>query len=573
MKIIPLNFKTNGGSKNIRLRVPPKPPVPVIQMGYITEMQPQQQQQEKSKKEILIEGFAIPEIQMTKPEENELSQEEKQMLDIKYPLIPQNPAPGDNIYAFAHIYYDKELNEVVYKVMEPYIDERKAIILREIKEYIQEKVDIDFDQIRKYGAVDYLSGIFEKSLLYIRAPLSQNQKDIIKYYIFRDFVGMEKLEPLLNDKMIEDISCDGIGIPLYVYHRKSGLGSIRTNVVFNSKKELDSFVNKLAERTGKTISIAKPMLDGTMPNGSRVQATLGSDIARHGSNFTIRMFTDKPITPTDVLDYGSADLKMIAYMWYLIENGASLLLSGGTATGKTSMLNAISMFIKPQMKIVSIEDTAELKLPHAHWVPEVARSAISEEGQVDMFELLRESLRQRPDYIIVGEVRGKEAYVLFQQMATGHPGISTIHAETFPKLLDRLSTPPIDLPPSLIQNLDAIIFIKRMKKNNKYMRRVSNIVEIAGFDEETKNPIYVDVIKWDGKTDDFKIVHDSPYLKRLGNLLGFSESEVQEEIKKRAAVIKWMYDNKINDYKKIANVLNLFYTSPDFILEKIENGG
>ena len=386
----------------------------------------------------------------------------------------------------------------------------------------------------------------------------------------RDFIGLEKIEPLLSDKNIEDISCDGTGIGLFVYHRNPLLGSLKTNVVFKGNDELDSFVNKLAERCGSTISVSKPLLDGTLPDGSRVQITLATDIARRGSNFTIRMFTEEPINPVSLLKFGTADIKALGYLWFLIENGMSLLISGGTATGKTSLLNALSLFIKPQMKIVSIEDTAELRLPHSHWLPEVARTSIATTvGEVDMFELLRESLRQRPDYIIVGEVRGREAYVLFQQIAVGHPGLATIHADNMQKLVDRLTSPPISLPAMLLQNLDIIIFIKRVKIGRKYVRRIQSVSEILGVDGKTSIPITNEILKWDPKLDKYVVVNTSQILKKLSYATGMEEQNIKDELKKRYRILKWMADKNIIDYKKISYVLNLFYTSPDALLERL----
>src|SRR3989338_2003522 len=393
---------------------------------------------------------------------------------------------------------------------------------------------------------------------------------MLRYYVVRDFIGLESIDPLVNDKYIEDISCDGVNIPLFVYHRHPQFGSIKTNISFSNRDVLDTFVNKLAERSGRTISVSRPMLDGTLPDGSRLQATLGSDIARNGSNFTIRMFSDKPMTPVDIIKYGTCDLRMMAYYWFLVEHGSSILISGGTASGKTSLLNVLSLFIKPQMKIISIEDTSEIRLPHTHWVAEVARTPISEEGKVDMFELLRESLRQRPDYIIVGEVRGKEAYVLFQQMAVGHPGLSTIHAENFTKLVDRMTSPPINLPPNLMENLDLILFLKRVKQGRKYNRRVFSAIEVAGFDSEAKVPITNEVFNWEAKSDDFKTMNTSALLKKVSGITGLDDAQIAKELEQRAKVIKWLVKKDITDYRKIASVIGMFYLSPDFLMGRIE---
>ena len=228
--------------------------------------------------------------------------------------------------------------------------------------------------------------------------------------------------------------------------------------------------------------------------------------------------------------------------------------------------------MKPGMKIVSIEDTPELNLPHPHWIPEVARTPISDEkkaSEVSLFDLLKGSLRQRPDYIIVGEVRGKEAYVLFQQMAVGHPGLSTLHADNMSKLIDRLTSPPILLPPNLIQNLDAVIFLKRVKKGRKYIRRVNTVSEVVGFDRINKLPVTNEIIKWSPKTDTFEVVNKSFLLKRIADSTDMDQKGIGEEIEKRAKILQWLVDNDIKDYKKVGKVFNSFYTDPESLLGKI----
>ncbi len=521
--------------------------------------------------DVKVDGIELPDIPYEAKSLEEFDEQKLKRLNMKYPLIPRNPKQGDKVLAYAHIFYSARLNEPVYLVAEPKIDETDEKALQEIKEYIQEKLDINFSQLTRTDVIKYIVVLLERSFDYFKIKVADAKRDVYKYYVLRDFIGLGKIEALMQDKQIEDISCDGINIPIYVYHRDPKMGSLRTNIKFSTQEELDSFVNKLSERCGKTISFARPLLDGTLPDGSRVQSTLGSDITRHGSNFTIRMFTEKPLTPIDLINYGTSDVKMMAYYWFLVENGFSILISGGTASGKTSLLNVLSLFIKPQMKIVSIEDTAELRIPHAHWIPEVARTPIAEEGKVDMFELLRESLRQRPDYIIVGEVRGKEAYVLFQQMATGHPGLSTIHAENFQKLMDRLTSPPISLPPSLIQNLDAIIFVKRVKQGRRYIRKVYSTSEVLGYDTKNGVPLVNEVFKWDGFSDKFAITNKSGLLKKISEGSGMTAAELQDEIRKRASVLEWLLSQKITDYKKVASVINLFYMSPDFLLSRIGN--
>lgn len=574
-KAIFFRYKSPAGNKLIKLN-PKAVGVRPTQTGYIGSQMPinisaniegvQQQQHKKKFNEIRYnpaDGIDIPNIDKKFIED----QGNVNKTNFKYPLIPNTPKQGERVYAYTTIFLDEKTKEFQYNVTEPQLSADAAKVLDEIKEYIEEKIDINFAQIRKKESMDYLMKIFENAIKYFKIKADP---EVLKYYVVRDFVGLDKIEPLIQDKQIEDISCDGVGIPIYVYHRDARIGSVKTNIMFKTGDELDSFVNKLSERCGKNISVAKPLLDGTLPDGSRVQSTLGSDIARNGSNFTIRMFTENPLTPVDILKFGTCDMKTMAYLWFIIEHGFSVLISGGTATGKTSILNVLSLFIKPQMKIVSIEDTAELRLPHTHWIPEVARTAISEEGKVDMFELLRESLRQRPDYIIVGEVRGREAYVLFQQMAVGHSGLSTIHAESFPKLVDRLTSPPISLPPNLIENLDLLLFVKRVRRDNRYQRRINSVIEVIGYDQDDDAPVVNQVIGWEPKDDKFVVENKSYLLKKISDITGMNNKTIGKDIENRVKILDWICKRNIKDYKSIASIINMYYTSPDFLLGKIE---
>ncbi len=528
-----------------------------------------------------MKGIHIPKIKIPR-EDIAMPEYDISKVNITYPLIAdkiltanklttdKTKQENGRVYAYSHIYWDSNLGELVYDVIEPSLSPEEERFLGIIKNYIEEKIEISFPKTNINQAADYMKDLLSDALRYFRFKLSPDAVERIRYYVIRDFVGLGIIEPLIKDKNIEDISCDGVGIPIYVYHRNPYFGSIRTNIFFKNIDKLDSFVNKISEKCGKTITLAKPLLDGTLPDGSRVQATLGSDIASQGSNFTIRMFLEKPIAPTDVIRYNTADIDMLVYFWFLIEQGVSILIAGGTASGKTSFLNALSLFIKPSMKIVSIEDTAEIKLYHPHWVPEVARTSISEEGKVDMFALLKASLRQRPDYIIVGEVRGKEAYVLFQQMAMGNKGLSTIHAENFPKLVDRLTTPPISLHASLVENLDVIVFMRRFKSGNKYIRRISEVVEVVGYDIQAGSPIVNTLFSWNSQTDTYDINNRSVLLAKIADATGKDEKLLKEEILKRAKILWWMTKKGVTDYNQFCKLLNVFYASPENFLNTVE---
>ncbi len=499
---------------------------------------------------------------------------DKTKVNIIYPLIPRKPAKGQQVFAYANIKWSPRENALVYYLIEPALSDTEKELLNQIKSTLIERLDVDFAALKKGEAKDYLRKRFEEAVK-VMAPLPQQKQQQLLYYIERDFIGLERIEPLMQDTNIEDVSCDGVGIPIYIYHRDPTIGSIRTNIVFENKEYLDSFVNKLTQRCGKTISVASPLVDASLPDGSRLQATLGTDIARRGSNFTLRKFTEEPLTPVHMLKFGTMDAKILAYLWLMAEHGKSTLIAGGTASGKTSLLNALSLFIRPELKIVSIEDTPELRLPHPHWVPQVARQPIAEVegrklGEVDMFDLLRESLRQRPDYIIVGEVRGKEAYVLFQQIATGHAGYATIHADTMEKLVDRLTTPPISLPASLIENLDSIVFIVRVKRGDVYVRRVYSVQEVVGFDRERNLPVTNEIFRWDAGRDVFATVNPSIVVKNISDQTGFSEASLQNNIGLKIKVLEWMLKNNITDYRTFAGIMKLYYTNQERLAELME---
>ena len=504
------------------------------------------------------------------------TEEEKAFLrevNIFYNLIPRAPKRGELIFAYVNVRWDDKTGQLLYQVKEPSITQADKELIKKIKTDLEERLDIDFTKLGDVRAKALLREEITKSFSLIPdLQIDERKKSILTYYIERDIIGLGRIEPLLQDPNIEDISCDGVEISLYVYHRDPKFGSMKSNITFDDKDELDAFVSKLAQKCNKTISIAEPLLDGSLPDGSRVQATLGTDIARRGSNFTVRKFTEKPLTPTHMLRYKTLDSTQLAYLWLAIENGQSVLVSGGTATGKTCLLNALSLFIRPNMKIVSIEDTPELRLPHSHWIPEVARTPISMEGkvgEVSLFDLLKSSLRQRPDYIVLGEVRGKEAFVLFQQMATGHPSLATIHAASFPQLVDRLITPPISLPPSLLENINIVVFLVMSRMKGSHIRRADSIMEIVGVKES--RPITKKVFEWKPITDSFEIGEKSVILSSITKKLGITEDKLKEEMSRRKRILEWMLEQGIFDYRDVAKVISTYYTNPERIMELVES--
>jgi len=522
-----------------------------------------------------IEGIKIPRFE-TKGIRLYNIEETKELGQFKtsYSLIPSKPSKSEPIFAYAKIGWNSKKNQYEYNVIQPKLSKKMKRIIFKIRELLEEKLDIDFSKLRKLEAKDYLHKQISELIDYFGMKLTQEEKKILFYYIDKDFLGLGLIEPLLADPEIEDISCDGVDVPIYIFHRNSILSSIPTNLSFSNSEDLDSYLVRLAQLCGQSISVVDPLLGGSLPDGSRIQGTLATDIARKGSNFTIRKFTKEPLTPTHLLNYDTVDVRTLAFLWLTVDYECSILISGGTATGKTVLLNAISLFIRQSMKIISIEDTSELKLPHSHWVPHVARVPISIEksrGEIDLFDLLRESLRQRPDYIIVGEVRGKETYVLFQQMATGHPSLATIHSDSIEKLVDRLITPPISLPSSLIQDLDLVIFLTKLKYKGKYVRKMSMIYEIMGFDFDKNRPKLNKVVEWDAGKNKFNVVGKSVLLKKITKKRGLTEKQIVEELKRRMLVLYWLQQKNITNFKDISNIINLYYNHPERVLSIISS--
>jgi len=320
--------------------------------------------------------------------------------------------PLNEPYAFAKILKNTETLEKNYKVIEPYLSLEEQKTLNFIWETLMKTFNMRVDELDSKKVENYLTEQVEQVINNYELDLDEVSKKKILYYIKRESLGYGKIDPLMRDPHIEDISCDGAGVPIFLYHRK--YGSVRSNVVFKDEEELSYFVIRLAQKCGKHISIAEPMLDATMPDGSRIQMTLSNEVTTKGSTFTIRKFRADPFTPPDLIELNTVSAEIMAYFWLAVENRINALIAGGTASGKTTILNALSLFIPRDAKIVSIEETREINLPHPNWIPGVARTGFGEivqdrmVGEIDMYDLMKAALRQRPEYILVGEIRGRE---------------------------------------------------------------------------------------------------------------------------------------------------------------------
>ena len=476
---------------------------------------------------------------------------------------------------YAAIVKDPETQKTQYEVIEPTLQPEEENQLQQIKTFLMEEVDVSLKEIEtKEKAENYLKHKIRETIKKYRIKVAPEGIDKLIYYVIRDFIGYGKIDPLMKDHLIEDISADGVNIPIYAWHRF--YESLPTNVIFKNEVELNSFIIRMAYLSGKNISIASPILDASLPDGSRIQLTYGNEVTRRGSTFTIRRFRVDPLTISDLITFNTMSSEMAAYLWYIIENRASVTVAGGVASGKTTMLNCLSMFIKPEMKIVSVEDTQELNLPHENWIPSVVRSGFGHEdkrsGTITLFDLLRAAVRQRPDYIIVGEVRGEEAYTLFQAMATGHLGMSTIHAESVEAVINRLTSEPMNIPKPLIAMTDVIMIMTRTEINGKPARRATSTTEIVELEPKTKEIITSEVFNWNQKGDTFAFSGQSHVISNQMKKVGIAEEDIKRELNRRKTVLEWMVHEGIRRYTDVANLIREYYANPNRVYQKARVG-
>ena len=452
--------------------------------------------------------------------------------------------------------------DAMYWVMEPELTTEEKEIIQQLKNRM----------LRTVLASN--NGNLEQEILELMEKLaidvSISSKNRIIYYLLRDFTGYGPIEPLARDVNIEDISCNGVGVPIYVQHRY--LGSIKTNLGFEEEGALDNFVAKLAMRCGKSVSVAKPILDAGMPDGNRVNITYGREVTQKGSAFTVRKFKPSAMSPVELIQHGTISPGMLAYLWTLIEYKSSIMVFGETGSGKTTLLNAFSLFIPPEKKIVSIEDTPEIRLPHENWTQLLTRSSFSgEQAEITMFDLLKASLRQRPDYMVVGEIRGEEAKTLFQAISTGHLALSTIHASSAADVIDRLTSPPMSIPLSLISNIGCLCHqITVHGKDGSLQRRTKSITEIVkkGNDIELKT-----VYKWNPHTGfeyyensrlerarNVGLGWESNQLACIARRTGVEKRDIEEEMKQKAVMLGEMSKNNVYD---VAEMISDYYCNQD----------
>ena len=486
---------------------------------------------------------------------------DKTKINIRYTLISP--------YASAHIYWDKKTSEMAYDLEEPTLDAGEKEALKRVEEGMKEIINLGFANDKNQEAmIKYLDETAQNVIEEIGVEISDKSYKKIFYFLYRDFIGLNEIDPLMKDYFIEDIECNGVNTPVYVIHRI--YRSLRTNLSFNSIDYLSNLVEKLAQRANRYISYASPILDATLPDGSRINATYTTDVSSKGPTFTIRRFTKIPWTPTQLIASNTLSAEMMAYFWLLVQYKSNILITGGTASGKTTLLNALAFFIPPEARVVSIEDTKALNLLRENWLPSVARTAIGtgKVGEIDLFSLLKSSFRQNPEYVIVGEVRGAEASVLFQGMASGHASISTIHAESVDTVIKRLQTPPIELSPTLLNVLDAVVVMSHAIANKQETRKLREIVEIenvSGAGEAKTNTPF----SWNAAEDKFYFTKEPIAFKKIGDRYGISREKLLFELDKRTKLIKEMCKRGIFDASLVQKIINDYYKEPDSVLRSM----
>ena len=484
-------------------------------------------------------------------------------INLLYPV-------GDPI--FIHL-YQKPDGKRFYQTIEPQLTEKEADLYkqvetklvskaqtREIPEKVQDvkKVVVDlmdecitFKEEKKSSVLDMLK---EKKIF-----MTPDQYDKVKYFLLRDRFGYGKIESLLRDPYLEDIHCIGVG-RIYVVHKIFLM--LPTNLIFKNDLELNKYIFQSSERVESPVSEAKPIVDAIMPDGSRVNFLYGREISLRGSSFTIRKFTKVPISITQLIGWKTISPELAAYLWLSLENGMNIFVCGETAAGKTTTLNAMSVFIKPDAKVFSVEETPEVTMPHPAWQHLVTRLA-NKESDVTMYDLLRASLRSRPNYIIVGEIRGAEGHVAFQAMQTGHPVCSTFHSGSIHQMIQRLTGHPIDVPISFIDNLNSVLIQRAVYMGGRYVRRVVSVTEIERYYDELNKVATSQVFSWDNTHDkiNFRGRNNSYILEeKVAKSIGYDDPrDIYKELDKRSKILRGMVDNGIFNYFDVWDVIKNYY--------------
>jgi flagellar protein FlaI len=439
--------------------------------------------------------------------------------------------------------------------------------LEKIVTHLEDTINTTMSEIGTVDdAVDFLRSNMEEADSLYKLKLSDHIKEKILYYLVRDHLYFGKMDVMMRDSLIEDISCNGPGVPLYIWHRT--YESIPTNIEFTDHEELDSYIIRLAYKAKRMISVANPLLDATLPDGSRIQLTYSKYVTKQGSTYTIRKFKADPLTIVDLIKNETISPEIAALLWFVVENKSSIFVCGGVASGKTTMLNCLSTFISPDSKIVTIEDTPEVQLYHKNWIRAVTRPSTGSSEEITLFDLLRASMRQRPDYILVGEIRGEEAYTLFQAMSTGHLGLATLHAENVDSALRRLETEPMNIPRMMVAGLNMVMIMARREIDGQPVRKIIECAEVKGLKENGEIDVEP-LFEWDAKDNVWRLLNESHYLAKAAKTRGISVPEAKNDIRMRAEILNYLAEEKKRSFSEVTQVIRNYVTAPDTVHESL----
>ena len=472
---------------------------------------------------------------------------------------------------------NKSNNQLIpqYDVIKQNYSPEEKILLNEIRENLVD-LAISSGENFQLNEEKLLNDI--KAFIFNKFSTQPQNKNITNEYLdtlsgklLRDIIGYGKIDSLIQDDELEEIMIIGVGKPLFVYHRKYGM--MKTNIRFNEEQELLDLIDSMSREINRRIDQESPILDGRLKDGSRINATI-PPVSADGPSLTIRKFKKDPLTVIDLINSKTISLELAAFFWLCFDGlgvkSANAIISGGTSSGKTTTLNALSAFIPPKERIITIEDTLELQIPHEHVIRMETRPAnVENKGELTMNDLVKNSLRQRPDRIIVGEVRGEEAITLFTALNTGHSGFGTLHSNSARETITRLTTKPMSVPKIMIQAIDFIIMQNRIyTPSGISYRRVSEVAEIVGIEEGVTqlNRIF----KWNPERDRIENVSvSSSTLTQIANLSGKSLHEIYREIENRELVLKHMINHNIHAVNDVNAVLELYYANPQKVLNEI----
>jgi flagellar protein FlaI len=462
-----------------------------------------------------------------------------------------------------------------YNVFKQKYSSEEKLLLSELRENLVD-LAISSDESLQVNEDKLLNDI--KNFLFAKLANNSQNNTISNEYLdnlarklFQDLVGYGEIDPLIRDDNLEEIMVIGIDKPVFVYHRECGM--MKTNILFKDAGEVMNLIDSIARQINRRIDQESPILDGRLPDGSRVNATI-PPISADGPSMTIRKFKRDPLTIIDLINSKTISVELAAFFWLCFDGlgvkSANAIISGGTSSGKTTTLNALSSFINPKERIITIEDTLELQIPHEHVIRMETRPPnVENRGELTMNDLVKNSLRQRPDRIIVGEVRGSEAITLFTALNTGHSGFGTLHSNDARETITRLTNAPMSVPNIMISAIDFIIMQNRIYRSDGVsFRRISEVAEVSGIEEGViqLNKIF----EWDPQSDTIKNVGiTSKTLTEIANVSGNSLNSLYDEIKNREIVLQHMVDQNIRSIRDVSTVLEMYYLDSQKVLNRI----